>query len=98
MDSKLDKLKQKIEQLTEQQHKIEQKYIDSVAKIVSDTVKKDVDIATLAGMILNAESIIKESPAKQEAWHVAGKKFLNNSKTKTLKPATNENIKAPKKV
>ena len=82
MDASLEKLKSKIERLTAQQHKIEERYIGSIAKLVADTTQKGFDMRVLTGIILNANDIITESPAKMEAWQVAGQKFLLRSKNK----------------
>lgn len=88
MDARIDKIKARIEQLTEQQHKIEEKYITTVAKLVKNMANKDVDIKILAGMILGAEQVINENMDKKEAWQKAGDKFL--FRPKNNKPATDQ--------
>ena len=85
MDAKIDKIKARIEQLTEQQHKIEEKYITAVARLVKSMTNKGIDIRTLAGIILNAEKIINDAPDKKEAWQNAGERFL--FKPRNHKPA-----------
>lgn len=82
MDASLDKLKAKIERLTAQQHQIEERYIGSIAKLVADTTQKGFDMRMLTGIILNANDIIAESPAKKEVWQLAGQKFLLRAKNK----------------
>ena len=82
MDASLEKLKNRIERLTAQQHQIEARYIGSIAKLVADTTQKGFDMRVLTGIILNANNIVTESPAKTEAWQVAGQKFLLRSKNK----------------
>jgi hypothetical protein len=82
MDASLEKLKNRIEKLTAQQHKIEERYIGSIAKLVADITQKGFDMRVLTGIILNANDIITEFPAKTEAWQVAGQKFLLRSKNK----------------
>ena len=82
MDASLEKLKNRIERLTAQQHQIEARYIGSIAKLVADTTQKGFDMRVLTGIILNANDIVTESPAKMEAWQVAGQKFLLRSKNK----------------
>jgi hypothetical protein len=88
MDEKIDKIKAKIEKLTEQQHKIEEKYVMTVARLVKNMTNKGIDIKILAGMILDAGEIIKGLPDKKEAWQKAGEKFLFKSKNK--KPAEDQ--------
>ena len=82
MDASLEKLKAKIERLTEQQHQIEERYIGSIAKLVADTTQKGFDMRVLTGIILNANDIIAESPTKKEVWQIAGQKFLLRAKNK----------------
>jgi hypothetical protein len=82
MDASLEKLKNRIERLTAQQHQIEQRYIGSIAKLVADTTQKGFDMRVLTGIILNASNIITELPTKTEAWQIAGQKFLLRSKNK----------------
>ena len=82
MDASLEKLKNRIEKLTAQQHQIEERYIGSIAKLVADTTQKGFDMRVLTGIILNANNIITELPAKTEAWQIAGQKFLLRSKNK----------------
>jgi hypothetical protein len=83
MDASLDKLKNRIEKLTAQQHQIEERYIGSIAKLVADTTQNGLDMRVLTGIILNANDIIAELPTKMEAWQVAGQKFLLRSKNKS---------------
>jgi hypothetical protein len=80
MDASLEKLKNRIEKLTAQQNRIEERYIGSIAKLVADTTQKGFDMRVLTGIILSANDIIIELPAKMEAWQVAGQKFLLRSK------------------
>lgn len=82
MDASLEKLKSRIEKLTEQQHQIEKRYIGSIANLVADTTQKGFDMRVLTGIILNANDIVAESPTKTEAWQIAGQKFLLRSKNK----------------
>ena len=82
MDASLEKLKNRIERLTAQQHRIEERYIGSIAKLVADTTQKGFDMRVLTGIILNANDIVTELPAKTEAWQIAGQKFLLRSKNK----------------
>lgn len=83
MDQKAEKLKEKIQKLNRQLKKIEDKHERSIVKLVKDTSKKNIDIRVLTGILLNAESIIKENPKELEAWQQAGEKFLFGSKSKT---------------
>ena len=80
MDASLEKLKNRIESLTAQQRQIEERYIGSIARLVADTTRKGFDMRVLTGIILNANDIVAESPAKREAWRVAGQKFLFRAK------------------
>jgi len=82
MDASLEKLKNRIERLTAQQHQIEERYIGLIAKLIADTTQKGFDMRLLTGIILNANDIITELPTKTEAWQVAGQKFLLRSKNK----------------
>jgi hypothetical protein len=82
MDPSLEKLKNRIEKLTAQQHQIEEKYINAVGHLVKDLTRKGVDLPILTGIILNAGNIITESPAKTEVWQSAGQKFLLRAKNK----------------
>ena len=82
MDASLEKLKARIEQLTAQQHQMEEKYILAVAHLVKGLTDKGADLPTLTGMILNAEAILTESPDKKEGWQVAGRKFLLQAKNR----------------
>lgn len=89
MDASLEKLKTKIEKLTQQKHQMEEKYIHAVAHLVRDCTQKGHDLSLLTGMILNADQIIKDSQNQKEAWQVAGQKFLlraknSNSKAKRI--------------
>lgn len=88
MDARVDKIKARIEQLTGQQHKIEEKYIMTVANLVKNMTTKGVDIKILAGIILSAEQVINDNLGKKEAWQKAGEKFLFKSKNK--KPAMDQ--------
>ena len=80
MDKKAELLKIKIEKLTSQLNKIEEKKVQSISKTINNMTKKGLDIRVLAGIILNAEDVIKSLPNKVEAWQVAGEKFLFKSK------------------
>ena len=80
MDASLEKLKNRIESLTAQQRQIEERYIGSIAKLVAETTRKGFDMRVLTGIILDACDIVAESPAKREAWRVAGQKFLFRAK------------------
>ena len=82
MDASLEKLKNRIERLTAQQHQIEERYIGSIAKLVADITQKGFDMRVLTGIILNANNIIAELPTRTEAWQIAGQKFLLRSKNK----------------
>jgi hypothetical protein len=86
MDNKAEKLKEKIQKLNRQLKNIEEKHERSIAKLVKDTSKKDVDIKVLAGMIINAEKIINQNPGEAEMWQQAGEKFLFGSKRKSADP------------
>ena len=83
MDNKAEKLKEKIQKLNQQLQKIEERHERSIAKLVKDTSKKNIDIRVLAGIILNAETIINANPKELEAWQQAGEKFLFGSKRNT---------------
>lgn len=85
MDLRLGNLNTKIEKLLHQKQKIEEAYINSIAKVISDSIRKGADIQALAGLVLDASEIIKESSVKAEAWQIAGQKFLSRSKTRRLK-------------
>lgn len=85
MDSTLDKLKIRINKLTEQQHQIEDKYICTVSMLIKDLVHKGIDLPILTGMLLNADEIIQTNSSKKEVWQVAGEKFLFRSKNKYKK-------------
>ena len=85
MNSNLDKLKIRINKLSEQQHKIEDKYISVISTLVKDLTGKGIDLSILAGMLLNANSIIQDSSFKTEAWQEVGKKFLRTAKNKYKK-------------
>jgi hypothetical protein len=86
MDARIEKIRERIGKLTEQQHKIEEKYITTVAKLVKNMTNKGIDIKILTGIILSAEQIMNENLDKKEAWQKAGEKFLFRSKNG--KPAT----------
>ena len=89
MDAKAEKLKEKIQKLNQQLQKIEERHERSIAKLVKDTSKKNIDVRVLAGIILNAETIIKANPKELETWQQAGEKFLFGSKRKTADPKNN---------
>ena len=82
MDSTLEKLKAKINKLTEQQHQIEDKYINTVSMLVKNLTEKGMDLSILTGMLLNANDIIQDASTKRETWQEAGEKFLRKSKNK----------------
>ena len=85
MNSNLEKLKIRLNKLTEQQHQIEDKYISVISTLVKDLTRKGIDLSILAGMLLNANTIIQDSSFKTEAWQEVGKKFLFRSKNKYKK-------------
>ena len=85
MNSNLEKLKIRINKITEQQHQIEDKYISVISTLVKDLTGKGIDLSILAGMLLNANTIIQDSSFKTEAWQEAGEKFLFKSKIKHKK-------------
>jgi len=84
MDAALEKLKSRIEKLTAQQRQIEESYINAVAQLLKDMTQNGMDLPLLAGMVLNAEGILTENPAKTEAWQTAGQKFLFQSKNRRV--------------
>lgn len=85
MNSNLDKLKIRIKKLTEQQHQIEDKYISVISTLVKDLTGKGIELPILAGMLLNANTIIQDSSFKKEAWQEVGEKFLRRAKNKYKK-------------
>lgn len=82
MDNKADQIKKRIQKLNQQLQKLEEKSERAIAKLVKDTSKKNIDIRILAGMILNAEALVKSNPKELEAWQQAGEKFLAGAKRK----------------
>ena len=86
MDNKADQIKQRIQKLNQQLQKLEEKNERAIAKLVKDTSKKNIDIRILAGMIINAESLVKANPKELEAWQQAGEKFLAGAKRKQADP------------
>jgi len=86
MDNKADKLKEKIQKLNQQLKNIEEKHERSIAKLVKETSKKNIDSKVLAGMIINAEKIINQHPGEAETWQQAGEKFLFGAKRKPTDP------------
>lgn len=82
MGSTLEKLKAKINKLTEQQHQIEDKYISTVLILVKDLTQKGIDLPILTGMLLNSDEIIQAYSSKKEVWQKTGQKFLLKSKNK----------------
>jgi chaperonin cofactor prefoldin len=81
MDARIDKIRERINKLTEQQHKIEEKYITTVARLVKNMASKGIDIKILTGMILDAERVISDSSDKKEVWKKSGERFLFRSKS-----------------
>jgi hypothetical protein len=85
MDATYQKLATRIETLTRQQQAIETTYTQALGKLVMATVKDNVDIATLAGLIQDARNVIAGLPHRQEDWQAAGRRFLSQAKhTRTL--------------
>lgn len=82
MDNKADQIKQRIQKLNQQLQKLEEKNERAIARLVKDTSKKGMDIKLLAGMILNAKTVIEANPKELEAWQQAGEKFLGGAKRK----------------
>lgn len=83
MDKQAQKLKEQIEKLTHKLQKIEEKHEKSIAKLIKDISKKGIDIRLLAGMVMNAETVLKSFTKEVEAWQDAGEKFLFKSKNKS---------------
>ena len=86
MDNKADQIKQRIQKLNQQLQKLEEKNERAIARLVKDTSKKNIDIRILAGMILNAEALVKSNPKELEAWQQAGEKFFAGAKRKQADP------------
>ena len=85
MNSNLDKLKIRINKLTEQHHQIEDKYINVISTLVKDLTGKGIELNILAGMLLNVHTILQDLSFKTEAWQEVGEKFLFRSKNKYKK-------------
>lgn len=69
----------------EQQHQIEDKYINTISMLIKDLIQKGLDLPILAGMLLNADEIIQKNSSKKEVWQEVGEKFLRRAKNKYKK-------------
>lgn len=85
MDKKTEEIRKKIQNLNAKLKKIEEKNETSITKLIKNTAKNGIDIRILAGMLLNAGSIIQNSHNQLEAWQQAGEKFLSRKKDKSDK-------------
>ncbi len=97
MTLRLEKLDTKIEKLLQRREKIQQDYREALLKLMLNSLEKGPPIQTLAGILLQAEDLMKEFPHKQEVWQEAGRKFLSRSFTrKTAKdPCPNQAFSSP---
>lgn len=80
MNSKAELLKAKIEKLSQRLQKIEEKHEKDIAKLIKGISKKGTDVRLLAGMILNADTVLTSFEKNKEEWQRAGEKFLFRSK------------------
>jgi hypothetical protein len=83
MNKKADALKEKIAKLNQKLRKVEEKQEMDVAKLLRNITKKGIDIRILAGMIINAEKVLKTFEKESGVWQQVGEKFLFKSKNKS---------------
>lgn len=85
MTTRLEKLNFKIEKLAMKKQQLEQAQLQSLSKLLLEVSKKDVNLQTLAGLIINSPSLITSE--NQEVWQKAGKKFLSRQRPQKIPKA-----------
>jgi hypothetical protein len=72
----INTLQQRLTALQQQKHKLEAKRDHEILKIIHKTKAYDIDLITLAGIILEAHTIAVTNPSQMESWRQAGEMFL----------------------
>ena len=90
MTTRLEKLNAKIEKLAGKKQQLEQAQLQSLGKLILEVSQKGVNLQTLAGLIVNAPSLVTSE--NKEVWKKAGKKFLSRRRSQKISkaPATSD--------